>query len=459
MNAVPAGGAACPRKEPLNAARHALVIYWYTRMVKLNKKVTETIVVIVVAVVLVGSGFWAGWSAGRKVPENITVTGVSNIAAPSSTNADFSTFWQAWQLISDNYLTTSTTNQDKVYGAINGLVNSLGDPYSEFFSPSNNQQFQQDITGNFGGIGAELGTDANGNIVIISPLKGTPAASAGLKSNDQVVGVDGTSTEGMTVDQVVNLIRGPIGTTVTLNILRSGWSAPKDFKITRGNINVPDVQFAMNGKVAVVTLSEFTQDADQEFYNALVQAINANAQGMIIDMRGDPGGYLEVAVDIAGYFLKPGSPVVKEVGRTVPEQDYTATGSGALDTMPMAILIDNGTASAAEILSGALHDDRNVPLIGEHSFGKGTVQELEPLSDGSAIKLTVAHWVLPSGQILDHDGLQPTYEVPITDAQIAAGQDPQLNEALKIVNDEISGTQLPPPSVTTSTATSTSSGT
>ncbi len=164
---------------------------------------------------------------------------------------------------------------------------------------------------------------------------------------------------------------------------------------------------------------------------ALQNAVNANAKGIVLDLRGDPGGYLQVAVDISGYFLKSGSPVVKEVGRTVPEQDYAATGSGVLDTMPMAILIDGGSASAAEILSGALNDDRNIPLVGERSFGKGTVQTLENLPDGSSLKITVAHWVLPSGRILDHDGLLPNYPVAITDAQVAAGKDPQLDEALR----------------------------
>jgi len=159
-----------------------------------------------------------------------------------------------------------------------------------------------------------------------------------------------------------------------------------------------------------------------------------------------------VAVDISGYFLKPGSPVAKEVGRTVPEQDYTAAGSGALDTMPMAILIDGGSASAAEILSGALNDDRSVPLIGARSFGKGTVQTLENLPDGSSLKITVAHWVLPSGRILDHDGLLPNYPVAITSAEVAAGQDPQLDEALKIVADEINGTPLPPSADTSAAA-------
>jgi carboxyl-terminal processing protease len=194
----------------------------------------------------------------------------------------------------------------------------------------------------------------------------------------------------------------------------------------------------MKGDVADITLNEFTEDADSAFYQALTQAVSNNAQGIVLDLRDNPGGYLEVAVDLSGYFLKPGSPVVKEVGRSVPEQDYTASGSGALADMPMVILINNGTASAAEILAGALHDDRNIPLVGNHSFGKGTVQELEPLADGSAIKMTVAHWVLPSGQILDYGvGLSPDYNVSTTDAEAAAGQDPQMAKALQVLQTEI----------------------
>jgi carboxyl-terminal processing protease len=258
----------------------------------------------------------------------------------------------------------------------------------------------------------------------------------------------------MNVDDAVNLIRGTVGTKVTLGILRDGWSAPKDFTLIRADIQVPTVEFSMRGDIADIQLNEFTQDSDSLFYQALQKAVNNNAKGIVLDLRGDPGGYLEVAVDLAGYFLKPGSPVVKEVGRTVPEQDYTATGSGALDTMPMAILIDGGSASAAEILSGALNDDRNIPLVGARSFGKGTVQQLENLPDGSSLKITVAHWVLPSGRILDHDGLQPNYPVTITDAQVAAGKDPQLAKALEIVTDEINGTPLPPQGAASSTATS-----
>jgi carboxyl-terminal processing protease len=406
----------------------------------MRKKAVETVIAVIAAVALVASGFWLGWASGRQYPENIVVNGVANVNGNSSTTApaDFGTFWQAWQDINDLYLRNpSTTDQEKVQGAINGMVASLGDPYTEYFPPAGNTQFQQDITGDFGGIGAELDINSSGQLVILAPLAGTPAAAAGLKPNDAVLGINRTSTASMSIDDAVSMIRGPVGSVVTLTILRAGWTKPQDIKITRATINVPNVQFAMKGKIAVITLSEFTQDSDFEFYQALVKAVANNAQGMVLDLRDDPGGYLEVAVDIAGYFLKPGTLVVKEVGRTVPEQDYTAQGDGSLATMPMVILVDGGSASASEILAGALHDDRNIPLVGTQSFGKGTVQQLEELNDGSSIKITVAHWVLPSGKIIDHEGLTPDYVVSSTLVSATSTVDAQLNKALQVVSQEI----------------------
>lgn len=406
-----------------------------------KKKILQSGAVMVLGLVILGAGGFIGYEFGRNDPRNITVAGVTNIAGASSTNANFNIFWQAWQDINDEYLRTpSTTPQTRMYGAITGMVAALGDPYTEFFSPQDSQQFQQDITGNFGGIGAELGENTSTEIVIIAPIEGTPAAQAGLKAQDIIIAINGSSTAGMNVDDAVNIIRGTVGTKVTLSIFRTGWDKPKDFTIIRSDIQVPTVDFEMKGNIAHITLKEFTQDSDGLFINALQKASDNHAQGIVLDLRNDPGGYLEVAVDLAGYLLKPGSQVVQEVGRTVATQNYTATGSGVLDNIPMAILINGGSASAAEILSGALHDDRNIPLVGEKSFGKGTVQQLENLPDGSSLKITVAHWVLPSGRILDHDGLVPDYPVTLTDADIAAGKDPQFDKAMQVVQAEINGT-------------------
>ena len=409
-----------------------------------RKKAIETVLVVGAAIVLLGSGFWLGWASGSEYPQHLVVTGATDLTGNGSTTApaDFGTFWQAWQEINDLYLRNpSTTAQQKVRGAINGLVNSLGDPYTEYFSPVDNQQFQQDITGDFGGIGAELGLNDNGIITVIAPLADTPAAKAGLQPKDLIVGINGSSTETMSVNDAVSAIRGPVGSIVTLTVMRTGWSRPQDIKIARATINVPNVKFAMKGNVAVVTLSEFTQDADFAFYQALVKAVANNAQGMVLDLRDDPGGYLEVAVDIAGYFVKPGTLVVKEVGRTVPEQDYKAQGDGALKDFPLVVLMNSGSASAAEILAGALHDDRATPLVGTQSFGKGTVQQLEQLSDGSSVKITVAHWVLPSGRIIDHQGLTPDYAVSSTPANATTSVDLQLEKAVQVLQQQINGTK------------------
>jgi carboxyl-terminal processing protease len=407
-------------------------------MVSTKKKILEVVIAVVAGVAVLGAGFWLGWVSGRRYPQNISVTEATDMTGASSTPADFSIFWQAWQDINNLYLRNpSTTPEQKMYGAITGMVNSLNDPYTEFFSPADSQQFDQDITGNFGGIGAELGTNAQNEIVVIAPIKGTPAETAGLEAKDVVMAVNGTSTSGMTVDDSVNLIRGPVGTNVTLSIFRAGFTKPKDFTITRENIQVPLVNFEMKGDIAHITLLQFDQDAEPLFYQTLVKAQNANAKGIVLDLRDDPGGYLEVAVDLAGYFLKPNTLVVKEVGRAIPEEDFKTTGDGALANIPMAVLINGGSASASEILAGALHDDRAIPLVGTQSFGKGVVQQVEQLSDGSSIKITVAYWVTPSGIIIDHKGLTPDYNVSTTDADVVADKDPELNKSLEIVQNEI----------------------
>ena len=410
---------------------------------KINKRqIIETTVAVVLGLALLGSGFWFGWSAGVKHPQVITVAQATNIVPPagaSTTLADFSTFWQAWEDINNLYLRNpSVSTTAKVYGAISGMVQSLGDPYTEFFSPADSQQFQQDIAGNFGGIGAELGMNTNDQIVVIAPLNGTPAAAAGLKPEDIIAAINGSSTDQMSLDQAVNIIRGPVGSKVTLTVMRSGWTKTQDFTITRANIQVPIVTFKMmDGNIAYIQLDQFDQTAPQLFYNALVKAMNDHAQGIVLDLRNDPGGYLDVAVNLAGYFLKPGSLVVSEVGRTVATTTYTANGNGALDNFPMVILVNGGSASAAEILSGALHDDRGIPLVGEKTFGKGTVQQLVDLSDGSSLKITVAHWVMPNGEIIEHKGIMPDYVVPLTDTDIKNGQDPQLQKAIQVLQSEM----------------------
>ncbi|MCL4437628.1 S41 family peptidase, partial [Patescibacteria group bacterium] len=382
---------------------------------------------IVIIIAAVSAGFYLGWRAGRRVPLNIQVEGVGSVANQASTTADFGIFWQTWQLINSDYLNNAQiSDQTKIYGAVNGLVNSLGDPYSEFFNPSDSQKFQEDVQGSFSGIGAQLSVK-NGQIIIVSPLKDSPAQKAGLKSGDQILQINGTSTANMNINDAVELIRGESGTTVTLTILRSGWDKPQDFKIVRANIDVPTLDYSMkDGNIAYVHLYAFNENTDLLFYQAMVKALTGGAKGLVLDLRDNPGGYLQTAVDMSGWFLKRGSVVVTEAGRGLNDV-YRANGNEALVNFPTVVIINGGSASAAEILSGALHDNRGIKLVGEQSFGKGTVQELVPLSGGSSIKLTIAHWILPNGQILEGHGLMPDVAVPLTDNDIKNNQDPQFD--------------------------------
>lgn len=386
----------------------------------------------------VASGYRLGFDDGRAIPKKVVARGVANIEAPDPPKVgDFGTFWQAWQIIDENYLKNDQVDgQDKIYGAIKGLVESLGDPYTVFFTPENGKKFHEDIQGNFGGIGAEIGIRKN-QLVVVSPLKDSPASKAGLLPGDKIVKINASSTFGITVEQAVGLIRGPEGTVVTLSILRDDWSTPKEFKIQRATITAPTIDFEMKeGGIAYLELHSFNDNTNRLFYDAAKKALAAGAKGMILDLRNNPGGYLSTAIDIAGWFLPSGSLVVKEESRSGTTQDFYSVGNAVFAKMPLVILINEGSASASEILAGSIKDTRPVKLVGKQTFGKGTVQEIKYLRDGSTLKVTVAHWVLPSGKILDGEGtgLKPDYEVERTEEDIEEGRDPQFDKALEVMH-------------------------
>src|SRR3989344_1813635 len=406
---------------------------------KKNSLAVSALVVIVAA--SVGGGYSWGLAKGRQIPKKVAVSGVTNLE-PGNVNtdsADFGQFWEVWQLIKESYLRDKDVKaEDKVYGATRGLVNSLGDPYSEFFPPEDSKKFEEDIRGNFSGIGAEIGIRKE-QLVIVAPLKGTPAEQAGLKAGDKILAINASSTEGIGVDDAVRLIRGPRNTDVTLNIFRDGWEKPKDIVITRDNIQVPTVDFEMkDGGIAYVGLRSFNANAGSLFADAAVKALQNDAKGIVLDLRNDPGGYLDAAVNVAGWFFQQGTLVVSEAEREGVTQELKTYGNGALKDIPLVVLINQGSASASEILAGALRDNRRVKLVGEQSFGKGTVQEILPLSGDASVKLTVAHWVLPSGKVLENGGLAPDVEVKTDDENTKDGKDPQLEKALEILKKQIS---------------------
>lgn len=404
------------------------------------KKSGKILVGVLIIIVLIGGGFYFGFSYGSHYPKNIVIKGVSNMETGVKDTADFSVFWQAWDMLKSNFINgANLKDQDLVYGAIEGLVNSAGDPHTIFMRPDDSQKFAQDIQGAFGGIGAQLETK-DGYVVVLAPLEDTPASRGGIKAGDKILQVDGKPLLKADANEAVKIIRGTVGTKVTLTLLSNGDSRAHDITLTRETIEVPTVKWSIkNDDIAYVQLFTFTEQAPYLFYKTALAVIMSGAKGMILDLRDDPGGYLESSVNIAGWFFEKGTPVVSEKFRSGEEIKYSANGTAAFKDFPMVVLVNKGSASASEILAGALRDNRNIKLIGETTFGKGTVQDMEALKDGSQIKMTIAKWVMPKGGVIEQNGLKPDIEVKITDADAAAKKDSQLDRAIQEVQKMIDG--------------------
>ena len=394
----------------------------------------------VISFVLLGGTFFSGFVLGTKNPQVLVVKGVSNIEPGKPGVADFNTFWQTWQIIDESYLRSKEVSpQDKVYGAISGLVKSLGDPHSAFFSPNNSKKFQEDIRGSFGGIGVEIGIKKD-KMVVIAPLKNTPAYDAGLLPSDHILKINSTSTEDLTIEQAVSFIRGPENTQVTLSILRDTWESSRDFKITRTRISLPTLDFEMkDDKIAYIQIHSFNENVEGLFANAVSEALSKDVKGIVLDLRNNPGGFLGVSINMAGWFLPRGSLVVSEAYPSGLKDDFKANGNSLLAKLPLVILENGGTASASEILAGAIRYHRKIKIVGEKSFGKGTIQEIKQLKDGSSLKITVAHWLLPGGEVLEGSGLIPDYEVKLSEEDAKNKRDPQLDKALEILKSQIGG--------------------
>ncbi len=405
-----------------------------------SKKSVKIIVAAVAAAIIAGGAFYLGNYLGRMTPNEVVIKGVTNIGDDDA-KADFGIFWQAWKAIKENffYEDREPEERDMLYGAAKGLAESLNDPNTVFFPPADAQKFEEDIAGAFGGIGAEIG-NKNGAVVVIAPLKGSPAERAGLRPKDVIRQVDETALDGMAVNDAVKIIRGPIGTTVTLHIVREGWDEPKEFDIIREEIRVPVVEIEMIGPqkdLALLKVFSFNQNAAALFAQAAMLATANNSRGMILDLRNNPGGYLESAVAIAGWFFERGELVVSERFRSGAERMFRASGNELLKDVPLVVIVNGGSASASEILAGALRDNRGVKLVGEKTFGKGSVQELLDFADGSSLKLTTARWFTPKGSAIEKNGLAPDYEVKFTEEDATAERDPQLEKAIEVLKTVI----------------------
>jgi carboxyl-terminal processing protease len=395
---------------------------------KRKKHIFKGLAVVVAASFLFG----AGLAIGRG---NLTVAGLSHTT--STHNADlsyklnYSSVEQVYSLLRQDY--DGKLDPNKLLDGIkSGLASATGDPYTQYFSAKDAKEFNDALSGSFTGIGAELGTDDDKNVVIVSPLSGYPAEAAGLKPKDIIGAINGQSTSGMSVDAVVKKIRGPENTKVKLTVVR-GNQTPFDVEITRTKISVPSVKSEIIGNVGYLKINQFGPDTVDLATKAAQNFKGKDVKGVVVDLRGDPGGYLSAAVDVSSLWLDKGQTVVSERRGGQVINTHYATGNNILKGIPTVVLINGGSASASEITAGALHDNNAAKLVGEKSFGKGSVQQVEPLSGGSEIKITIARWFTPGGKNIDKQGITPDTIVKISDADIKAGKDPQKDQALILV--------------------------
>lgn len=388
------------------------------------KKIRQSLLVIIVSGLLVYGGFRLGeWKVARGVKslDSINTSSMNEVLARLKTS----------------YLKTEDIDATKLmYGATEGMTKALGDPYTNFFPPVNNSRSKEDLSGNFGGVGIELGFKEK-TLAVMAPVKDSPAAKAGVRAGDLILKIVdkknnvNKDTSGITLDEAVNLIRGEKGTEVILTMFREGDKQSKEVSLIRDTINVPstELKWIDNNKVAVITVSKFGEQTLSEWSKIVTEIKTKNASGVILDLRNNPGGYLQRAVDLGSEFISSGV-IVKQRDKKTTEV-MNVDRAGKLIGMPMVVLINGGSASASEILAGALRERIGTKLVGEKSFGKGTVQEAQELPDGSGLHVTVAEWLLPSGKNIHGNGLDPDVLVKYIYDEKNPTADNQMDKALE----------------------------
>lgn len=388
--------------------------------------------VIVIATVF-ALGILIGLGVNVKVKKEISLLNRES----SDSKVDFSPFWKAWETIDSKYPNASATDdQERVYGAISGLVGSLNDPYTVFFNPEDTIAFEEDIEGSFSGVGMEIGMKDK-VLTVIAPLKNTPAYRAGINSGDKILKIDDTVTSGLSIDKAVKLIRGEKGTPVNLTIYREGDDEPRELKIVRDVIDMPTLDTEQKDGIFIIRLYNFSANSPELFRKAVKEFAESGTDKLLLDLRGNPGGYLDAAVSMASWFLPSGKTVViEDYGEGQKQKSHRSDGYNVFnDNLKFAILIDGGSASASEILAGAMQDYKKAILVGEQSFGKGSVQEVVDLTPDTILKITVAKWLTPNGNSISEKGLTPDYNVPITKKDIEAKKDTQYEKAVELLKN------------------------
>lgn len=380
-------------------------------------------------------GFYFGQEAEREQAKFSTILNKEGEA-----DVDFASFWKAWSILDEKFVAVGTStekinNQTRVYGAIEGMVASLGDPYTVFFPPVEAKIFEEEISGNFGGVGMEVGMKDE-VLTVIAPLKDTPAYKAGIKAGDKIIKIDDVVTQGLNTAEAIKKIRGEVGTSVVLTLAREGITETFDVKVVRGIINIPTIDTKIKDDVFVISLYNFSAISANAFRGALREFVESGKHKMIIDLRGNPGGYLEAAIDMASWFLPPGKVVVKEDFKNEEDaQLFRSKGYNIFnENLKLVILVDEGSASASEILAGALQEHGVATLVGAQTFGKGSVQELIDITDNTSLKVTIAKWLTPNGKSISDGGLTPDVVVKLDVDKFKEGVDTQLDRAIEILS-------------------------
>jgi len=407
----------------------------------INRKILPIIVMVALALGFVGGVLFI---KSKDMPE-VTFRQLINIDNGKPENVDFSLFWEVYNDLNAKYVDKGKVDSQKIlYGAISGLVNSVGDPYTTFFEPVTSKKFQEEISGSFGGIGTEIGK-RNSILTVIAPIKDTPAFRAGIKAGDKILKIDSKPTANLSIEEAVNLIRGKRGTKVVLNI-QTGTNPARDIEIIRDVIKIPTIEWKLvekNGKkIAYIQIYSFNQTVDSEFKKASEEILKSDADSLILDLRNNPGGLLDSAINLSGWFLDKNQIIVSEVFSDGARNDFKSDGNSLLKRYPTVILMNGGSASASEILAGALHDNRNIKIVGEKSFGKGSVQELQKYGDGSSLKVTIAKWLTPAGISISDKGIEADIEVKFSEEDLkeegkieigTPGKDAQLDKAIEVL--------------------------
>ena len=396
------------------------------------------LVLRVLAISLIFSLGYVLGSKGYKVSQPSFLEFKVDRSVPENKNVDFSLFWKVWDTLGVSYYDKSKLNPSKmVEGAISGMVAAIGDPYTVYLPPEENKVVEEDLQGSFGGVGIQIGFKGK-QLAVIAPLPDTPAEKAGVKAGDFILAIKDEkkkidkTTGGMSLPEAVQIIRGPAGSEVTLTLLRDGQNEPIEVKLVRADIKVPSVVLTFEGKnkdIAYLKLLKFGGETENEWNNAVSKIISNNTKGIILDLRNNPGGYLQGAVDIASDFLKLGTVVVsQEVNGK--KDDFKTSRLPRLPRYPLVILVNEGSASASEILAGALRDQAEVKLVGKTTFGKGTIQEPKTINGGAGLHITIARWLTPKGEWVNEKGLKPDIEV---DDKLDTTEDEQFNKALEVL--------------------------